>query len=586
MYNKLCDVLIEVDAIDVGKKKWMKTGDSQLNALLPTLSDEEKSYLELITSEEYKKLVDRVEKYTGIKVKKSNLPSLVQLLFSTVGEVVDIEKSHKKQLEELAFNTVLSLDEFKMVEEAYLNDEVAFDVKLGEPDLSRLLDVDDEQSDDDELSDDEMLNMQLAEILDDISPEAIKRRLSNLFTSGGAVNKLYLFNVVSDKLKQIDKDLPNMYGIITSLAQLGYWVAPSGVEISAASSSDKSAGSSEVVPKDDKYVIKARAVSFPYLMHEMVKGIYEWLSLDPELGKQMQKDTLGKETEDIIVGPKLFKILINYVPSNKQYLMPLIQKKVINLDKSDVKEIFAKSNNGNKIMKDIIADAETEWEDYELKKSEYYDESVIEGKLAKKYIDDGKLNKHIYDKLVDIDKSRNKKYVDWMARAYVEYKSKLDQFDVVNDFEELLNKNKLPNDKRDIYKYKTAEDVYDVVKHYEAVKTKGEKVREIKHKDAEVVFDNDEVIIVKPKSVEASALYGANTKWCTSSDKSSYFDDYYYSKHSTLYYIIKKNPAGNKYDKIAVEVAKNGKKTFYDSVDDVINGNRAKSILIKLGVPF
>jgi hypothetical protein len=54
------------------------------------------------------------------------------------------------------------------------------------------------------------------------------------------------------------------------------------------------------------------------------------------------------------------------------------------------------------------------------------------------------------------------------------------------------------------------------------------------------IFENDEWLIVKPLTYEASKKYGANTKWCTTMEHDS---DYFrkYSKNGILIYCLNKN---------------------------------------------
>ena len=372
------------DFVHPSKKKWIETGDEELDALLPELSKKGQSYLELITSQNYQELIKRIEHYTGIKTEKLDLPSLTSLAFQAIQKVQGIESQRKHFFETLALDVVLELPEFKMVKEAFYNDEVKFDVKLGKPDLENAIfePGDQEPETDANLSPVEDINTYLAQQLANVTPAHLQRQLANLMIQGQAVYKTFLFNQVSDKLNQIDPDLTNLYGIIASVGQLGFWGAPMsmGPELSQ---SDMQMGSEEVSPEGDIYVIKARAVLFPILIHEVVKGIYEWISLNPELQGEMSKDTAGAEMKDLVVGPELTKIFMSYIPADKQELVPLVHKKFLVLPRDDVKEVFAQSQKGKEIMQQLVNDAETEWEEYQqqkegLDKIEQAIDSVIE----------------------------------------------------------------------------------------------------------------------------------------------------------------------------------------------------------------
>lgn len=75
----------------------------------------------------------------------------------------------------------------------------------------------------------------------------------------------------------------------------------------------------------------------------------------------------------------------------------------------------------------------------------------------KKYVDSGLLDIDILDDLRDIDPTKQKKYVEWMAKMYVEGLGGRDKLEIIKDFDELLKKNKIKN--RDINQYKTPEAV-------------------------------------------------------------------------------------------------------------------------------
>lgn len=352
------------------KKEWIKTGDEEINALLPTLSGEEKSYLELITSANYDNMVKNIEKYLGVTPTQQNLPSLVGILYAAANKVRQLEAPHKHQLEELALNTVLNLEEFHMVQEAYINDEVRFQVKLEQPTVEDY--KMEEAPEEGELTEEEKLNQELANALDGTNLEDIntRRRLANLLITGGAFSKMFLFHMVEDKLKSINPDLIKIYGALGVIAELGYWMAPDGIE-SAAASGGSQAGVEEVVPEGDIYIIKAKAISFPYLVHEIVKGIQEYLSLSPEFQKVMDKEKIEDETRNVLAGTEIYKRILAMIPAGKQMYMPIIQKKLISLPTKDAQQVLAQNEDGKRIFNDVLAQAENEWQEYQKNKEEY-----------------------------------------------------------------------------------------------------------------------------------------------------------------------------------------------------------------------
>jgi len=358
--------------VDPGKKDWIETGDPELDALLPDLSNKEQSYLELITSKTYQEMVKRLEGYTGLSAGEMNLPSLLSIVYQAINQIQQIESSQKRYLENLALDTVLEFPEFKMVKEAYQNDELRFDAKLADAELNvDVHGIENEEAPEGGLTSAEEMNANLGKQLGTVTDEQLQRRMANMLIQGNSILKLFLFNIVKDELEKIDPELPSLYGIVGAVAQLGYFATPFSLEQVALQSGEGQLGSSEVVPKDEIYTIKARGIVFPVLIHEIVKGIYEWLSISPEQKGEIEKEKVGGETKDIIAGPEVTRIVMSYIPTDKQYLTPLIHKKVVALPPNRIKQVLAQGEEGKKIMMHIVQTSQKEWNAYEKEKEEY-----------------------------------------------------------------------------------------------------------------------------------------------------------------------------------------------------------------------
>ena len=102
-------------------------------------------------------------------------------------------------------------------------------------------------------------------------------------------------------------------------------------------------------------------------------------------------------------------------------------------------------------------------------------------------------------------------------------------------------------------------------------------------KEVDKLFENDNLLIVKPKSYVASCYYGSGTKWCTTmKGQPSYFNQY--SSNGNLYYLILKNvDRSNKFYKMAIHVPKNKKfddaSIWYDSTDERLTSREIESVL-------
>jgi hypothetical protein len=91
---------------------------------------------------------------------------------------------------------------------------------------------------------------------------------------------------------------------------------------------------------------------------------------------------------------------------------------------------------------------------------------------------------------------------------------------------------------KDITQYENPEFIRTLMEIVDSKKSSRDRERELKAQ-ADKLYEDDDVLVIKPKTHAASCYYGANTKWCTSSTGSSgYFDKY--KKMGQLYYFIKK----------------------------------------------
>ena len=91
---------------------------------------------------------------------------------------------------------------------------------------------------------------------------------------------------------------------------------------------------------------------------------------------------------------------------------------------------------------------------------------------------------------------------------------------------------------KDIAQYENPEFIRTLMDIVDSKKTEREKERELKSQ-AEKLYEDDDVLVIRPKSYAASCYYGANTKWCTTNKGSSgYFEKYI--KTGLLYYFINK----------------------------------------------
>ena len=143
--------------------------------------------------------------------------------------------------------------------------------------------------------------------------------------------------------------------------------------------------------------------------------------------------------------------------------------------------------------------------------------------------------------LSDVDPSGNNKYLNWMLKTALG-KNKDEDIPtadtvarVVSDFHRNLQR----INNKDINSYKTLVDLKIVVDSA----LKAEKDVRVS-KEAGKIYEDEDVVIMAPFTVEASCKYGAGSKWCiaatnNSNNTNNHFDDY--SKHSNFYYFLRKD---------------------------------------------
>ncbi len=148
-------------------------------------------------------------------------------------------------------------------------------------------------------------------------PDKIKRRVINGITQGASVRGSFGFLLFREYLDKIDDSLVTKYGEILKLT-FGTYDSEEAIAMMLmmlAQGKKIEGGSSEAKynQEKDQFTIKATAINFPFLVHEIIKGLYEILSLqgfgtDLEKNKQIvQKvDKTSNEPRDLQYGKFIY----------------------------------------------------------------------------------------------------------------------------------------------------------------------------------------------------------------------------------------------------------------------------------------
>jgi hypothetical protein len=356
------------DLIDPSKRTKIEDEKDYVEQILPDLGPEADRYLEIITSESYQQNIKRVAHYLGISVsevqnKFPNYPTMAMLAIKALNDIKRAESGMKQQLEQIAVNLVLDLPENKLIKQSVEDGYVKIDAKLGNADLTKAVTADkmDEEMPNG-LTVAENLNIQLNTALGGDTEGKLRRTLANYMTQGDAVNKLFLFNTISDELDALSPNLSKKYGVLAAVTQIGYYMTPD-FPITSDIVNMAAVGSEQVIPTGENYTIKARAMTFPYLVHELVKGFGDYLSMDVASQEELDTETMDDEIKQIMAGPALEMKLRKLIPSDKIEYLPIIKKLFYKLPIETIKDILLGGMKAQSYMNSLIKQAEESMED-------------------------------------------------------------------------------------------------------------------------------------------------------------------------------------------------------------------------------
>jgi len=113
-------------------------------------------------------------------------------------------------------------------------------------------------------------------------------------------------------------------------------------------------GSAEAQEDD---VIKIRGLIFPVLVHELVKGLFDYLGKDisPE---GAEGETLEDEYMQLMAGPELYKKLNAVIPNSKMELLPIIYRLLMKREVEEIKQVIANSPQGKQVINALAIEAQ------------------------------------------------------------------------------------------------------------------------------------------------------------------------------------------------------------------------------------
>ena len=409
---------------------------------------------------------------------------------------------------------------------------------------------------------------------EDIEKLEKKRRIINSITQGASIRGAFSFLLFKEYLDNINPDLVEEYNKILKLA-FGIYDDENAIALmlSMLERGQKSqGGESEMVYNEDseQFIIKAKAICFPMLVHEIVKGLYEIVGTEG-FGQNQEKnkaiigavDKVSNEPDDLRFGKFIYDALSKlYNESNIEdsRVRELFFAEVYKLDENEF-SVFIENAVNNKLTNDQKQWATTTMRDIEedLKKDdtglEDLGENMGQGsslrenvKQGKQYVDQGKLSMDELKTLLDADPTSTKKYVGWMAKVWVKEKPDLSTLkNTISEYDVFATRGKASE--KDINSYQSFKDLkQEVDRLNSSADALSSKALE---SDYETLVDDENLLVMSPNTHEASRKIGLahftyrvcpkkgieDSAWCTTFNTPQHFNSYFHKQGYTFMYV-------------------------------------------------
>lgn len=355
----------------------LSTGDTPLQKVpLPKTGEEpNKNFQELLASERYRQVIEKVRQYTGVNTTmkgEDGVMPLAHMMMDAHNKIVQIENEHRQELEQLAVELVTK--EMGIPEGSF-----QFDVKIvgmGE------IDTEDFNREEGNQENPTEVDIEVEEeLMDDIAGldlERAKRRMINSMIQGASKRGHYMYQLVPQKIQEItgSEQLINLYGILMSINDTLYWQLSDQMMQMMMGGGGQAVGGKESVDRNTQPpTIYARAVNFPILVHEVLKGIMEVFAIqgqpeDQDIFQQVSQheDTLEKEMWDLRLGPAIWDRIRGQFPieiltdENKVEIQNYLLVEIFKLPARRflilMKEVVSGSETGKRLIQQIVTGIE------------------------------------------------------------------------------------------------------------------------------------------------------------------------------------------------------------------------------------
>ena len=340
----------------------------------PAIPSGDRDYLELISSKRFKDSVEKVRRALGdTRVIQGGNPlmNLMMTTYPLLNRIMGIQNRNKSKLEQLAIDLVkkeLGIPDGAMNFKAELISSPMSPAEgmQSKPELPSEEDIDEFMGD-----------------VETFNLERAKRRFINSLIQGAAFKGGHMFNLVSSELNDIDPQLMNLYTTTQSLMEHAYWLFPDMEGMAGGGGGQL--GQSDIDPETNPPTVKAKAVTFPLLVHELVKGVYEvfgthGLPDDPRQQEMIIKaeDTLPAEIWDSRFGPIFWEKFLEAHPDelfedDKKHIQHYLFMRFSKLEAEEffkvVKLVLSNNPKGAEFIKRMVDEIIDELKSYEAETS-------------------------------------------------------------------------------------------------------------------------------------------------------------------------------------------------------------------------
>ena len=320
--------------------------------------DDESNFEEKLMSKRFKDVLKTFKRHHGVE--EIDIKQFLQNQANLMRKIIKLEYKHEDELIEMAIKLVredFDVSEDDVIIEAKLTTDMSLSKNIDKLKINPTTDIEFD-------SHDEFVKA---------NKEVYKRRMINALIQGSAKKTNHMFHMVDDELQELEPMLPNLYAKLISGADYMYMVQDD--------MKPRMVGGIVNVefPKTENDIPKiiVEAMTFPVLIHEIVKGVMEILSYhglpkDSKIAKFVidKADFMAAESWDMRLGPPIWEAFTECIPPEDFNLKHHVYVELVSLPvdefNSTLKEILMGTRAGKVKVQEMIDKVKDELKDDEF----------------------------------------------------------------------------------------------------------------------------------------------------------------------------------------------------------------------------